>query len=131
MKIEIEIPDPPDGWVYTGYRRATPGEMIYPDTTSDSWEQCDEHTVYPYPVCVKAKPLWEPLPELVAMLLDGWITRDRSTRVVLHSEKPFRESAAWDSKGSQLYLHCVRPEMLPPVTIPWKQSCFKIGDPKE
>jgi hypothetical protein len=127
MKVEIEIPDPPEGWVFDGYRQGLPGELTLRGCV---WMRCEVVTVLEYPMAVKAKPLWEPSPELVAMLLDGWITRDRSTRVVLHSEKPFRESAAWDSKGSQLYLHCVRPEMLPPVTIPWKQSCFKIGDPE-
>ena len=130
MKVEIEIPDPPEGWVFDGIRKARDGEMAL--FHGGQWSKClHSETHYSYLVAVKAKPLWEPPPELAAMLLDGWITRDRSTRVVLHSEKPFRESSAWDSKGSQFYLHCVRPELLPPVTIPWKQSCFKIGDPKE
>ena len=130
MKVEIEIPDPPEGWVVDGYREVVAGEMALFD--DGIWYNCEHSgTVYKYLIAVKIKPLWEPSPELVSVLLDGWITRDRSTRVVLHSEKPFRESSAWDSKGSQFYLHCVRPELLPPVTIPWKQSCFKIGDPKE
>jgi hypothetical protein len=116
--------------VFDGYRQVIAGEMSLFDNRQ--WSICQySGTDYSDLVCVKAKPMWEPSPELVAVLLDGWITRDRSTRVVLHSEKPFQESAAWDSKGNQVYLNCVRPELLPPVTIPWKQSCFKIGDPQE
>ena len=128
MKVEIEIPDPPKSWAYDGYRPGLPSELIF---RCGAWNFPEKTTVFNYPVAVKVKPLWEPSPELASVLLDGWITRDRSTRVVLHSEKPFRESSAWDSKGSQFYLHCVRPELLPPVTIPWGQCCFKIGDPKE
>jgi hypothetical protein len=130
MKIEIEIPGPPEGWVFDGYRKGFAGEMVLLD--DGRWVECkNSGTVYKYLMAVKAKPLWEPLPELASVLLGGWITRDRSTRVVLHSEKPFRFSAAWDSKGHQVYLNCVRPELLPPVTIPWEKCCFKIGEPNE
>ena len=128
MKVEIEIPDPPEGWVFDGFRQAEPGERRW---DGGGWMECTFRTVGHYLVCVKAKPLWKPSPELVALFLDGWITRDRSSRVVFHSKKPFREFASWDSEGSQFYLRCVRPEMLPPDSIPWDQSCFKIGDPQE
>jgi hypothetical protein len=130
VKVEIEIPDPPEGWVYAGYRRAMPGEMTYPDTTSDSWEQCDEHTVYPYPVAVKAKLQWEPSPELVALLVPGWVTRDKGGYCRHHRRKPRgNNSEAWCSDEMHS-LMAIQYDLLPPTTIPWDQCCFKIGEPE-
>ena len=127
IKIEIEIPDPPEGWVYAGYRRAMPGEMTYPDTTSDSWEQCDEHTVYPYPVAVKAKPLWKPSPELVALLRPGWIARDSNGGWFWYPRKPMCGTHMWLGDSSRS-LNAVRKELLAPANIPWDKCCFKIGE---
>jgi hypothetical protein len=129
MKIEIEILNPPEGWVFDGYRKAIPGESIL--ASNGQWQVTAISTMYNYLVCVKAKPLWEPSPELVAVLRPGWLTRNENTSLVLHSDKPLRKSRVWESEGNHHYLHCVRPELLPPTSIPWDQYCFKIGDPKE
>ena len=128
MKIEIEIPDPPEGWVYEGYRQALPDELTL---RGGVWMKCEVVSTFEYPIAVKAEPPWEPSPELVAVLRPGWLTRNESTSLVLHSDKPLRKSRVWESEGNHHYLHCVRPELLPPTSIPWDQYCFKIGDPKE
>ena len=129
VKIEIEIPDPPEGWVFDGYRKAVAGEMVLFDNRQWSKCQCSE-TYYSYLVAVKAKPLWEPSPELVAVLRPGWIAKNENTTEILHFCKPVRMPRGWASEGNQYYLHCVRPELLPPTSIPWDQSCFKIGEPE-
>ena len=70
MKVEIEIPDPPEGWVFDGYRKGFAGEMVLLD--DGRWVECkNSGTVYKYPMAVKAKPLWEPSPELMAVLKPG------------------------------------------------------------
>jgi hypothetical protein len=129
VKIEIEIPDPPEGFVIDGFRQAEPGERWW---DAVAWSECVRvRTTGAYLVAVKAKPPWEPSPELIAVLRPGWLTRNENTSLVLHSDKPLRKSRVWESEGNHHYLHCVRPELLPPTSIPWDQFCFKIGEPKE
>ena len=131
MKIEIEVPDPPEGWVFDGIRRAVAGEMALLDDGDGRWSKCEYGgTVYMYPIAVKAKPLWEPSPELVAVFDPGWIARDHDGRWYWYGEKPTRLQHDWEG----LAMHSmskVRRNVLPPDSIPWDQSCFKIGDPKE
>lgn len=59
MKVEIVIPDPPEGWVYAGYRKAVSGELICANGANGCWEKCEEPTVFTYPVAVK-EPQWRP-----------------------------------------------------------------------
>jgi hypothetical protein len=129
MKVEIEIPDPPEGWVFDGFRKGVAGEMVLLD--DGRWVECkNSGTVYKYLMAVKAKPLWEPSPELVAVLRPGWLTQDETTRLTLHSKEPRRATRSWVSDGRQCVLWCVRGELLPPTKLPWDQSCFKIGEPE-
>jgi hypothetical protein len=51
MKVEIEIPDPPEGWVYDGFRMAKQGELYYRD--GKWWWACTRRTKTLYPVAVK------------------------------------------------------------------------------
>jgi len=57
MKIEIEIPDPLEGWEFAGFRQAEPGERRW---DGGGWVECTFRTVGHYLVCVKAKPRWRP-----------------------------------------------------------------------
>jgi len=129
MKIEIEILNPPEGWVFDGYRKAIPGESIL--ASNGQWQVTAISTMYNYLVCVKAKPLWEPSPELVAVLQPGWVTRNKGGYCRHHIAEPKKNiSCGWYSCEMNS-LQAIRPDLLPPKTIPWDQCCFKIGDPKE
>jgi hypothetical protein len=128
MKIEIEIPEPPEGWVFDGARIITYGERYLFNGAWVLWESVP--TTFPVLVCVKVKPLWEPSPELVAVLRPGWLTQDENARLTLHSKRPRQALHSWVSDGSQLVLWCVRGELLPPTKLPWDQCCFKIGEPQ-
>jgi hypothetical protein len=57
MKVEIEIPEPPEGWVFDKFRQAEPGERRW---DGGCWMECTFRTVGYYLVCVKAKPQWRP-----------------------------------------------------------------------
>jgi hypothetical protein len=131
MKVEIEIPDPPEGWVFDGYRKVAVGEMALHD--DGRWYKCQfTDTGYRYPVAIKEKPLWEPSPAIVAALIPGWLTRDKNECLALHSKGPRPLSDRfWASDGLAVAVHCIRPELLPPADIPWDQCCFKIGEPDE
>jgi hypothetical protein len=126
MKVEIEIPDPPEGWVYEGYRQGLPGELTF---RGAAWMRCDSQTVLDYPVAVKAKPLWEPSPELVAVLRPGWIARDFNGETYWYGCMPKRLTFSWDGAPMRT-LSLLKRELLPPTTIPWDQCCFKIGEPE-
>jgi hypothetical protein len=126
MKIEIEIPDPPEGWQLDGYRVARPNEKWW---TGSSWVclTCGS-TVYAYPVAIKSNPLWTPSPELVAVLNPGWIARDESGRIALHQRQPTCRVNYWYSTALvESVGDSVNPEFLPPITIPWDKCCFRIG----
>ena len=128
VKVEIEIPDPPEGWVFDGYRKVGAGEMALFDNRQ--WSKCQySGTDYSYLVCVKAKPQWEPSPELVAVLMPGWIARDHDGNWFWYGEKPTRLQDDWD--GTSMYsISRVHRTVLPPADIPWDQCCFKIGEPE-
>jgi hypothetical protein len=126
MKVEIEIPDPPKGWVFDGFRQAEPGERRWDGGT---WMEGACRTVGHYLVCVKAKPLWEPSPELVAVLNPGWIARDKDQMWFWYSTKPTRREYNWNGRGAYV-LRIIDSELLPPNQIPWDQCCFKIGEPE-
>jgi hypothetical protein len=126
MKIEIEIPDPPEGWQLDGYRIAKPNEKWW---NGSAWVYLDGgSTIYAYPVAIKAKPLWTPSPELVAVLKPGWISMDSSGSIWLHHKKPRSYANDWNSDGKLESLSdSIKPELLPPNTIPWDKCCFRIG----
>jgi hypothetical protein len=126
VKIEIEIPDPPEGWVYEGYRQGLPGELTL---RGGVWMRCESQTVFEYPISVKEKPLWEPSPMLVSVLKTGWIARDSPGGWFWYPRKPTFNSRLW--LGESKSLNAIKKELLPPDSIPWDQSRFKIGDPKE
>jgi hypothetical protein len=126
MKVEIEIPDPPEGFVIDGFRAAVSSAEKWHNGTA--W--CAGPSVYNYPVAVKAKPLWEPSPALVALVLPGWGTRNMRGYCRWHKKRPRKGADHWYSSQMES-LEAVRPDLLPPITIPWDQCCFKIGEPEE
>jgi hypothetical protein len=129
MKVEIEIPDPPEGWVFDGHRKVVAGEMALFDNRQ--WSKCQYGgTDYSYLVAVKAKPLWEPSQYLVALVVPGWVTRDKCGYCRHHRRKPrCNNEEAWCSDEMHS-LMAIQYDMLPPTSIPWDQCCFKIGEPE-
>ena len=127
VKIEIEIPDPPEGWVFDGFRQAEPGERRWAEV---SWVECPYKTTGSYLVAVKAKPLWEPSLLLLRLLQPGWVTRDKGGYCRHHRRKPRANNGeAWCSDEMHS-LMAIQYDLLPPTTIPWDQCCFKIGEPE-
>jgi hypothetical protein len=128
MKVEIEIPEPPEGWVFDGSRIIKYQERYLFNGAWVLWESVPSS--FPVLVCVKAKPLWEPSQELLAVLRPGWIARDRGRGWYWFSSVPFVNGAVWSGSGYRT-LDGIKQNLLPPDTIPWDKSCFKIGDPQE
>lgn len=128
IKIEIEIPAPPEGCGEVEYRRGVPGEYLL---DSGKWVYCDYYTNETYPVASKLAPPWTPPPELINFLKSGWLTRDKFGVHALHAVKPQPKESHWRSTGQEWRLNAIRPIFLPPLTIPWDKCCFKIGEPDE
>jgi hypothetical protein len=128
IKIQIEIPAPPEGWGEVEYRKGLPGDYRL---DCGIWFLCDCATDAPYPVARKLTPLWTPPLELVEVLKPGWLTRDCFHVCALHGVKPQPKGFNWTSNGPEWRLNAVNPDLLPPLTIPWEKCCFKIGEPKE
>jgi hypothetical protein len=126
MKVEIEIPDPPEGFVIDGFRAAVSSAEKWHNGTA--W--CAGPSVYNYPIAVKAKPLWEPSPELVAVLQPGWIARDFNGEIYWYGRMPKRLTFSWDGAPMRT-LNLLKRDLLPSTSIPWDQCCFKIGEPQE
>lgn len=128
IKIEIEIPAPPEGWGEVKYGYARPGDYALMLTI---WEYVNVQLVCRHVVARKLPPLWTPSPELVAALKPGWLTRDSFDIVALHLAKPKHDASHWVSEGPEWRLNAVNPDLLPPLTISWERCCFQIGEPKE
>ena len=128
VKIEIEIPDPPEGWVFDGARIIKNGERYLFNGAWLLWESVPSS--FPVLVCVEAKPLWEPSQYLVALVVPGWVTRDKGGYCRHHRRKPRGNNGeAWCSDEMHS-LMAIQYDLLPPTTIPWDQCCFKIGEPE-
>lgn len=95
MKVEIEIPEPPEGWVFDGYRCASTGEKIF---DGRKWEEncrASGVTARRYPVAVKAKPKWRPA--ILDHLAPGqWLSIDSSEVVNLTKTKPAFTVCVWN-----------------------------------
>jgi hypothetical protein len=126
VRIEIEVPDPPEGWAVGGFREAHVHELMW---SGDGWIACRINTLGKYLVCVKAKPLWEPSPELVAVLQPGWVAKDFNGEMYWYGRMPKRLTFSWDGTPMRT-LNFLKRDLLPPTTIPWDQCCFKIGEPE-
>ena len=132
IKIEIEIPAPPEGWGEVEYRRIEQTEnVLFWD--SRHWMLCPGRTDWAYPVARKLAPQWTPPPEWHAMFGDSWVSRDKFGNVRVHRAKPsiFHEHGVWESDEEEFYMLPFRIELMPPNSIPWEKCCFKIGEPKE
>jgi hypothetical protein len=124
VNILFEIPDLPEGWVVDGYRCAYAGELRL---FRGMWCTCEEDSHFEGLVAIRAKPLWEPSPELVAVLQSGWVARDGNGFWYWYKGKPMCGTHMWLGDSSRS-LNAVRNELLAPTTIPWDQCCFKIGE---
>ena len=131
IKIEIEIPAPPEGWGEVEYRRIEQTEnVLFWD--SRHWRLCPGRTDWAYPVARKLKPLWTPPPELVAVLKPGWVAMDEDGDWYWHKKRPRLGEGEWvvvaNSRGIDMP---IIQDSLFPTNIPWYECCFKIGEPKE
>lgn len=128
IKIEIEIPAPPDGWGEVEYRLPQLGESYW---NGEVWSvSCSYCSPRPYPVARKIAPPWTPPPELVAVIKPGWVAMDENKSWWWHPEKPELSLTGWVCRGECASLGGVKLELLPTNT-PWHKCCFKIGDPQE
>ena len=55
--ITVEIPAPPEGWVYDGLRNGRPGEMIL---HQNGWEIVEFDMQFRHHVAIKHVPPWRP-----------------------------------------------------------------------
>ena len=135
IKIEIEIPAPPEGWGEVAFRKVEHGEYSTMIWSGSVWQKCIGQTANAYLVARKLAPPWTPPPEWHAMFGDCWLTRDRHNNFRVHQAKPesFAEHGIWECHGTECYISVFRSELFPPypTTIPWEQCCFKIGEPRE
>jgi hypothetical protein len=67
---------------------------------------------------------------LVAVLQPGWIARDSSGTWFWYRETPRKLSYFWEGTTASFGLRIINSKLLPPDSIPWDQSCFKIGEPE-
>ena len=131
IKIEIEIPAPPEGWGDIEFRH-----VMLTDKTSRFWNgavwvECHGlETEYQYPVARKLVSLWTPPPELVAAVRPGWIAMDRDGGWWWYETTPELSCAAWQSTDVCHGLGEIKPNLLP-NNVPWEKCCFKIDEPKE
>jgi len=70
--ISVEIPAPPEGWVYDGWRNGLRGEMLL---HHNHWESIDDDTQVRHHIAIKSAPPWRPA--ILDHLGSGyWLTLD-------------------------------------------------------
>ena len=89
--ITVEIPAPPEGWVYDGLRNGRKGEMIL---HQNDWEPVEFDTQFHHHIAIKHVPPWRPaiLDHLAqgywltidSGVADLWILQPRWTGVMWH-----------------------------------------------
>lgn len=134
IKMEIEVPAPPEGYGEVEYRSVKLEERDAKFWNGVCWVNVYGFcSTYQYPVARKLPPLWKPPAAWHQMFGDCWLTRDFHSNLHVHKTKPdsFPEYGVWECNDSEFYLLPFRPELLPPDSIPWEQCCFKIGEPNE
>ena len=124
MKVEIEIPEPPEGWVFDGYRCASTGEKIF---DGRKWEEncrASGVTARRYPVAVKAKPKWRPA--ILDHLAPGnWLSIDCNGTVNVTSEKPeFIDVSGgyWDCDAGTAFI-----VLSEPIQLRGPEACWPTG----
>ena len=123
MKVEIEIPEPPEGWVFDGYRYGTRGEKIL---IGNEWEPVSASglTVDRYPVAVKAKPKWRPV-ILDHLAPNNWLSIDCNGTVNVTSEKPeFIDVSGgyWDCDAGTAFI-----VLSEPIQLRGPEACWPTG----
>lgn len=128
IKVEIEIPAPPEGWGQVEYRNALPGDYWF---DCGSWSMSQMGTLAKYPVARKLAPLWTPSPEF-SVLRPGWIAMNWNEYWFWFNKKPILFTSSWQRYGNSesVNLRAFNPSLFP-QNIPWQQCCFKIGEPDE
>jgi len=74
-------------------------------------------------------PIWEPSPELVAVLRPGWIVCVANSWFWC-AKKPYTRFGNWDCCEPFYSTDEIKPELLPPINKQTKTQAFKIGNPE-
>ena len=112
MKVEINLPDPPEGYEYTGeFRCVEPGDMYL--TCWDEYVKWDlEYTSAVKFITLKpVTPPWQPP---TGILRPGWVARDTSGEVWWSRSKP-----EWDDERLEWFANDVMEEITKSVNIEW------------
>ena len=127
MNVEIEIPEPPEGWVFDGYRCASTGEKIF---DGRKWEEncrASGVTARRYPVAVKAKPKWRPA------ILDHlapfhWLAIDTDGSTYIScGGKPIYRNMPGIGAGWQFPDGCMRIGLSEPIQLRGPEACWPTG----
>ena len=123
MKIEIDVLDPPEGWVFDGYRVVRLGELFF---YNGKWGTLVSHECSSdkYPVAVKAKPKWRPA--ILDHLAPGnWLSIDCNGTVNVTSEKPeFIDVSGgyWDCDAGTAFI-----VLSEPIQLRGPEACWPTG----
>ena len=118
-----------------GRNRAYPivGEVVFKDggCVVQRWDK--DGKCFTSAIDLVEVPIWEPSPELVAVLRPGWIAW-RYGECILYSDKPqwIAATGKWQINGdAELYsLDAINQDMLPPANEQTKNQAFRIGNPE-
>jgi hypothetical protein len=131
MIVQMEIPNPPDGWVFIGVRSiGNDGELYW-----DGWKWRESCITIrgKFPVAVmtdsekERRKQFTPSKELEQVLESGWICRDRFGVWWWYRQKPEVSKTKWMAEGDRMRLVGFRCGQLPTSYSDWHQSLVQIG----
>ena len=86
MKVEVDLPNPPEGYEYTGeYRGVKPGELYLNRSTEFTRWNPVEYSFGNFHILRPVTPPWQPP---TGIFRPGWVVRDLNGEVWWSSSEP-------------------------------------------
>jgi hypothetical protein len=136
-KIELDLPELPDGYEYTGeYRRAKKGDLVlYQSQNVNEWKDIT-YSICKLPIIRKKPPAYTP-PK--GVFNPGWLAVDGDGAVAWYSRKPifWPEDDEWccPPAGTSIYFRsyltnecCINDDLLPPANIRGVKAIWEIKE---
>jgi hypothetical protein len=121
ITITVEIPAPPDGWVYDGLRNGLRGEMIL---HQNDWEPVEFDTQFHHHIAIKHVPPWRPA--ILDHLAPGqWLTIDNTNGFADLWDMQPQWNDQWVAPNAQFFT--VR--LTEPIQLWGEKAIWRTGTP--
>lgn len=133
-KIELTLPELPEGYEYTGEYRHAQKDELYLDGETVIKHVFSNYTRYRYPIVRKKPPAYTPPKDIFK---PGWVTVDEDGTVCWYSDRPlyWPDTGSWENNVSSrigtrvmLVTMCFSESILPPANIRGAKAIWEVKE---